>query len=486
MSTPIKGKKLIDNMLWKFSERILAQFISLLVSIVLARILMPDAYGTIAIVTVLISFLDVFVNEGLPTALIQKQNTDNEEFSSVFYFNIILSVVLYALLYFVSPFMATFYKNDELTSLIRVMGIRVIVASVNSVQHAYVSKHMMFRKYFWSTLFGTVVSAFLGIWLAYHGAGAWALVAQYLSNTIIDTIFLWFTVKWRPEMTFSWKKVKLLVSFGWKVLFEGLAENFTQQARSLLIGKVYSPSDLAYYNKAQQFPQLFISNICTAISSVLLPAMSERQSEQGYILLLLRKSIRLASFIIFPILTGMAVVAEPFVRVILTDKWIACVPYLQIFCFTQALTVGMITRHQALLSTGRSDIYMKEHIVYRVFFLSLLVAVYKKGVMMIALSTVLGTLFMAVTVVLTSKKFNDYKYSDQLGDVLPSLAGCMAMILPVRLIFRLDISDIITLGLQILIGASVYYGVEKALKVDELELCETIIKRYLFIKKSSE
>lgn len=475
MEEKANGKKLIGNMLWKFAERILAQFISLIVSIVLARILMPEEYGTIAMVTVFIAFLDVFVNEGLPTALVQKQKNDAIDFSSVFYFNIFFSISLYVILFFCAPLISSFYNNDSLTIIIRVMGLRIIVASVNSVQHAYVSKNMMFKKYFWSTLFGTLTSATIGIWLAYNGAGVWALVAQYMTNTIIDTIFLWFSVGWRPSRVFEWKRVKELISFGWKVLIEGLSETFSQQVRSLIIGKVYSSSDLAYYNKAQQFPQLFISNICVAISSVLLPEMSNKQDQKDYIVILLRKSTKLASFFIFPLLTGLAFAAEPFIKVVLTEKWISCVPYLQIFCFTQALTVGMITRHQALLSTGRSDVYMKEHILYRVFFLTLLFSIYKKGVMAIAISTIIGTLFMAFTVVYTSKKYNYYRLRDQIGDLLPILLGCISMAVPIYLVGNLNINDVLKLVIQVVAGLTVYIIYAKLVRLEQLNMCESII-----------
>lgn len=482
MANEVKGKGIVSNVLWKFGERILAQFVSLIVSIALARLLLPEEYGTIALVTVFIAFLDVFVNEGLPTALVQKEKTDNIDFSSVFYFNIALSLVLYVILYICAPLISNFYDNTSLTIIVRVMGLRVIIASINSVQHAYVSKNMMFRKYFWSTLFGTLVSGFLGILLAYNGAGVWALVAQYMSNTIIDTVFLWMTVRWRPDRVFSWNRVQILVSFGWKVLFEGLSETFSQQARSLIIGKVYSASDLAYYNKAQQFPQLFISNICTAISSVLLPAMSNNQTKDDYILTLLRKSIRLASFIIFPILTGLAIVAEPFVRFVLTEKWMECVPYLRIFCLTQGMTVGMITRHQALLSTGRSDIYMNEHIAYRIFFLSSLLLIYKRGVMAIAISVIVGTAFMAFTVMFTSKRYNAYKYMDQIMDLAPILIGCIIMAIPVGLINLLKLPDLWILIIQVAVGIVTYLLYCIAIKSEEFEACGVLVKNLLHRK----
>lgn len=474
-----RKSNIISNVIWKFAERICAQVVSLVVSIVLARILLPDEYGSIAMVTVFITIANVFVTSGLPNALIQKKDADDTDFSSVFYFNLAFSVVLYIILFFTAPLIASFYETPILSPVIRVMGIRIVIASINSVQHSYVSRHMMFRKYFWSTLFGTVLSGVIGIFLAYRGFGVWALVAQYMINTTVDTIVLWFTVKWRPKLLYSWNRLKGMVKYGWKILFEGLSQTLTTQIRSLIIGKVYTSSDLGYYTKSQQFPQLLVTNISTSISSVLFPAMSAEQDNKDKVKELLRKSVRVTSYVLFPLLTGMAVVGPAMISVILTDKWLDCVPYLQIFCFTQAATVGMIPRHQALNATGRSDVFMYEHIIYRVVALIILILVYKISVMAIALSTIAGSLIMIVTVMFTSKKFSNYKYTEQIKDVLPTLIGCVVMGVPTYLIQLLNLSSWLTLIIQVVVGTTIYILYSYFLKLKEFAFVIGYLKKIL-------
>lgn len=246
----------------------------------------------------------------------------------------------------------------------------------------------------------------------------------------------------------------------------------------MIIGKVYSPGDLAYYNKAQQIPNLLISNIAVSIGSVLLPSMSNNQDKEGFVLLLLRKSTRVASYILFPMLTGLALVSSPLIRILLTEKWIECVPYMQIFCFTRGATIGMITRHQALNSIERSDVYMIEHMAYRVFFLSIVFLVYRTSVMAIALSGIIGSVFMTLTVMFTSKLYNGYKYKDQVLDVFPALFGCIFMSIPVWFVQKLGLSDMVTLVLQIGIGAIIYISYSIIFKVDSFLLLKTFLFQY--------
>ena len=368
---------------------------------------------------------------------------------------------------------------ENLIPVIRVLGFRIVIASINSVQHSYVSKHMMFRKYFISTLFGTLLSGLIGVVLALNGFGVWALVAQYMTNTVVDTIVLWFTVKWRPILFFSFDRVKQLFSFGWKVLFEAVSQTFSEQFRSLLIGKVYTSSDLAFYNKAQQFPNLLITNIGTSISSVLFPAMSRNQEDKDEVLKLLRRSTKISSFVIFPLMMGLAMAAEPLIRLILTEKWIECVPYLRIFCFTQAATVGMTTRHQALLSTGRSDVYMLEHVIYRILFLTIVVIVFRNSVMAIALTNVVGTVFMVFTVMVTSKKYSKYGYIDQIMDVLPIIFFCVVMAIPLYFINKLELNDFMSLIIQFITGTIIYILLSYLTKHEGFIYCKmTILKLF--------
>ena len=263
----------IKNFIWRFAERSGAQLVSFVVSIVLARMLSPNDYGTIALVTVFTAIMEVFVNCGLGTALIQKKDADDLDFSSVFYFNFVVCLILYAGMFFCSPLIANFYEDVTLIPIIRVLSITILIAGVKGIQQAYVSRNMLFKRFFFSTIGGTIFSAFLGIGMAYMGFGVWALVAQQLSNTAIDTIILWITVKWRPKRVFSWKRLKNLLKFGWKLLVSSLLDTVYNNLRNLVIGRMYSSADLAYYNQGDKFPKVIVTNINTSIDSVLLPTM---------------------------------------------------------------------------------------------------------------------------------------------------------------------------------------------------------------------
>lgn len=462
------GKTIINNVIWKFGERILAQSVSLIVSIVLARLLMPEDYGSIAMVIVFITIANVFVTAGIPSALVQKKDATVEDFSTVFYFNLVFSILLYLIIFLSAPVIASFYNYPVLCPVLRVMGVRIIVAGVNSVQHAYVSRHMMFKKYFWSTLFGTLLSGVIGILFAYNGLGVWALVAQYMINTSVDTLVLFITVKWRPTKYFSWKRAVSLFRFGWKILFEGLSETITTQLKSLIIGKVYTSGDLGYYTKGQQFPSLIVTNINSSISSVLFPAIANEQDDLKRVKELLRKAVRLSSYIVFPTIVGLGLVAEPLVNIVLTPKWIECVPYLRIFCFTNAAAVGMILRHQALNGIGRSDVYMLEHILGRGLSLIVLICVFRNGVMAIAICDIITSLIMIITVAYTSKRYNQYSYREQIIDLLPILAGCFLMGIVVYSIGLIDISDYLKLFIQVATGVIIYYSYSVITKNAEL------------------
>ena len=214
--------KTITNMIWRFAERCGAQGVSFIVSIVLARILIPEDYGMISLVTVFTTIMQVFVDGGLGNALIQKKDADDLDFSSVFYCNLVVCSILYLVISFAAPYIAAFYKLNNLTPIVRVLGLTIVISGVKGVQQAYVSKKLIFKRFFFATLGGTVGAAVLGIFLACNGFGVWALVAQQIFNTLVDTIILWFTVKWRPKKMFSWNRLKNLYSYGWKLLASNL------------------------------------------------------------------------------------------------------------------------------------------------------------------------------------------------------------------------------------------------------------------------
>ena len=299
-------KKTVGGFLWRLAERMGAQGVSFVVTIVLARLLLPEDYGTVALITVFITILNVFVDSGLGNALIQKKDADDLDFSSVFFFNIAVALVLYAGMFFAAPLIAKFYDKPELVALTRVISLTMLIASVKNVQQAYVSRNLLFKRFFFATLGGTLFSAGLGIYIAYKGGGAWALVAQSLSNAAIDTLILWITVKWRPKLMFSFGRLKGLWSYGWKLLVSSLIDNGYNQLRTLIIGKVYTNADLGFYNKARNFPQMIITNINSAIDSVLLPSMSKVQDSKETVKSMTRRSMKTSIFVMAPLLIGLA------------------------------------------------------------------------------------------------------------------------------------------------------------------------------------
>ena len=225
---------------------------------------------------------------------------------------------------------------------------------------------MMFRKFFWSTLFGTAVSGIVGIAMAYHGYGVWALVAQYLTNTCTDTLVLWFTVRWRPIPKYSWRRTKSLLAFGWKLLVSSLLDTGYTQLMSLFIGKKYTSADLACYNQGDKYPSVIVTNINASISSVLFPVMSQCQDDPARVKQMTRRAIQVSSYIMWPLMVGLGVVGEPLIRLFLTEKWLPCLPYLRIFCFTYGMWPIHTANLQAMNALGRSDLFLKLEIIKKV------------------------------------------------------------------------------------------------------------------------
>ncbi len=473
-----KNIEIVSGLLWRFSERVSAQLVTFIVSIVLARLLEPSDYGMIALCTVFTSILNILITGGFGSALVQKLEADHLDFSSVFYFNIFFSVVLYGVIFFAAPYISDFYGNEyaQLTYVIRVMGVQVIISGVNNVQQAYVSKNMLFKKFFFSTTIGTVISAIVGLGMAFSGYGIWALVAQTLVNPLIDTGVLWITVKWRPQKEFSFKRLKLLIKYGWKILASSLLNEFCNQLRSLIIGKRYSAEDLAYFSKGQQFPSIVVTNINSSIESVLFPVISNIQEDIESVKNLTRRFIKMSSYIMCPMMMGLAVIAEPLVRILLTDKWLFCVPYLRIYCFTYCLLPVQTANLQAIKAIGRSDIYLKLEIIKRFISICLLLISMKYGVLYIAISLIIESILCAVVNTFPNKKLINYKYSELLKDILPAVTLSIIMggiLSSIAMVYTF--SDISLIVMQVILGIVIYVGSSKILNLSSYVCLEDLM-----------
>lgn len=472
-------EKVFSSLFWKFAERIGAQAVSFIVSLVLARLLQPEDYGLISLITIFINISNVFVQSGFGSALIQKKDADDLDFSSVLYFSVAMSCVLYGIMFVSAPLIANFYNEPQLVAVIRVLSISLIIAGVNTVQHAYVSKTMQFKRFFFSTLFGTLASAVVGICLAYNGFGVWALVAQQLFNASVDTIVLWFTVKWRPKLKFSISRLKGMFSFGWKLLISSLLDTIYKELSSLIIGKKYSSETLAYYNRGKQFPELIINNVNGSIQSVLLPALAENQDQMKRVKEMVRRSIVTSSFVIFPIMIGLAATSEKIVTILLTEKWLPCVPFLQINCFVYALYPIHTANLQAINALGRSDIFLKLEITKKIMGLSVLaITVFCfRDVLAIAVGTCITGVISSFINASPNKKLLNYSYLEQIKDILPSLFLSCIMGIGVNIIGYLPLNIYLQLVMQIVVGVGIYLAGAKILKLECFEYLWNMIKQ---------
>lgn len=477
------NQKTLTNLLWRFAERCGSQGVTFIVSIVLARLLDPEVYGTVAIVTAITMILQVFVDSGLGNALIQKKDADDLDFSSVFHFNFVVCIVLYIGMFFAAPFIAKFYGNQELVPIVRVISLTLVISGVKNIQQAYVSRNLMFKRFFYSTLVGVIASAIVGIAMAYAGLGIWSIVFQQLSNAAIGTAVLWLTVKWRPKLMFSWNRLKSLLSFGWKLLVSALLDTVYMNLRELLIGKFYSESQLAFYTQGDKFPKLIVTNINSSIDSVLLPTMSAEQDDRERVKSMTRRSIKTSVFIMAPLMMGLVAVAEPLVRLVLTEKWLPCVFFLRIFCITYMFYPIHTANLNAIKAMGRSDIFLKLEAMKVGIGILLLIISIPISVEAIACSLLISCVTSQIINTWPNRKLLGYSYLAQLKDIFPSIAIAVVMCFAVYLVGFLGFNDVLTLAIQVVVGALVYVGLSKLFKIESFNYLLGVVKS--FIKKRS-
>lgn len=473
-------KKAFSGMIWKFLERICAQMVSLIVSIILARILMPNDYSVVSIVTIFFAFCNVFISGGLNTALIQKKDADAEDYSTVLHTSMLIALILYIIMFFSAPAIANLYDKQILVPVIRIMSLTFFINAFKSILSAYTSSNLQFRKFFFSTIIGTVVSAFVGIYMAVNGYGVWALVAQQITNSFLDTLILYFSTKYKILFKFSFKKLKSLFNYGWKIFVSSIISVIYDQINPLIVGIKYTANDLAYYNKGQNYPGLINSTISDTLQSVLFPIMSKVQDDKEVVLNVTRKYIKTASYIIFPMMIGLFSVSDVFVEVVLTEKWLPIVPYIQIFCFSYMLNIIQVGNLQAIKAIGRSDITLILEIVKKSFYFIIIVifVFISKSPIVLALSSVVCTIFATLVNTYPNRKLLGYKYRYQLNDLLPNLIISILMGISVYFVKYIEMSKVLLLLLQVFIGIFVYILLSIITKNENLYYLIDYVKLY--------
>lgn len=473
MESNNEKKTVFSALMWKFLERFGVLGSQFVLQVILARLLDPEHYGVLSMMVIFTTLANVFIQRGFNTALIQNKDVTEEDYSSVFWVTMGIAAIIYGVLFFSAPWIAAFYEMPDLVAPFRVLCLVLFPGAFNSIQLAKVSREMDFKMVFRSNVTAILVAGVVGITLAFFGAGLWALVAQNLINILVACIVMCFTVKWRPRLVCRLARIKVLFSYGWKLLVSGLMDTLYQDLRSLVIGKKYDSGTLGYYNRGKQFPQFIINAVNATVQSVMLPAMSAKQEEKNQLKTMMRRSIVLSSYITFPIMAGLAGVAEPLVRLLLTDKWLPCVPYMQIYCFSLALYPVNSCNLQAINAVGRSDIFLKLEIIKKLYGVSLLVGalVFFDSPIAIAFTGVLTAFIGWFVNAFPNKKLISYAYWEQIQDVVPSLVLSLLMFAVVWLVTLLNVAPFVQILIQVAVGVVFYVGASVALK----------LKAYLFL-----
>ncbi len=485
MGSESTGNKVMSSFLWRLFERVGAKGVELIVSLVLAKMLDQELFGSIVLVLVVITIMQVFVDSGLGNALIQKKDSDNKDFSTVFFFNIVFCAVLYTVLFFTAPAFARFYDDLSLTPVIRVLGLTVVISGVKNVQIAYVSKTMQFKRFFFSTLGGTIFAAVAGLVLAFNGYGIWAIVVQSVSNTAIDTVILWITVKWKPDLYFSFKRLKVLFAYGWKLLVSQLLDTGYTQLRSLIIGKKHTKEDLAYYDRANQFPGFITANINTSIDSVLFPAMSGVQDDKERVKSMTRRAMKTSIFLMAPMMAGLSCCAVPLVKLLLNETWLPLVPYMIVLCISYTFYPLHTANLNAIKALGRSDKFLILEIIKKAVGITLLLISMWHGVFAITLSLLVSDIICQVINSWPNRKLINYGYFEQLKDILPSIIMAWVMGGIVYCVNFLGLSDIITLLIQVPLGVVIYALGAKLFRMESFDYLLDVIKSIIGKKEKT-
>ena len=473
-------KSAIHGAIWKFMERISAKAVTLVVSIVLARLLTPEDYAPIGIITVFFAFCSVFITGGMTSSLVRKKDADNADYSTVLILNLVMATGFYCIMFMLAPWLARVYHKYILLPATRIMGLSLFINALKAVLSAYTSSNLQFQKFFFSTIIGTVFSAVVGIVMAIKGFGVWALLAQEMTNSILDTLILFITTRMKITWCFSSDKMKEHFHYGWKIMSSSTISVIYKQLNPLVIGIRFSPMDLSFYNKGNSFPELINATISDTLSFVLLPVMSKVQDNREDVLNITRRYIKTASYLIFPIMVGLFAVAETLVELLLTEKWLPAVPYIHIFAFSYMFNLIQIGNLQAIKAIGRSDLVLILEIITKSLSFAVIAAFVflSRSAEELVLSSIVCAVISIMVYTYPNRKLIGYSVRNQMQDFLPNLLLSVGMGIPVFLIGKLNLTSFPLMFLQILVGVVLYLALSIITKNENYKYLLKFVKNH--------
>lgn len=474
-------QKALSSLLWKFLERASSSLLGLIVQVILARLLMPDDYGLLAIIVVFVNLSNVFVQSGLGSALIQASRLTKADCSTVFWFSIAVACLFYCTMFFAAPSIASFYGNDGIVWPLRVLMLTLFLGSLSSIQLAQLTRMLELKRTFKATLAALVISGAGGIASAFLGAGIWALVLQQLLSQVVMCAMLTLETKWYPEWVFSLARIKELLGFGWKLLASGLLETGYRSLSDLIVGKQFSVATLGLVAQGERYPQTLGSILDGTIQPVMFSAASRIQDDLEAVKALARRALKTSTFLIVPSMGCFALVAEPLVSVLLGSQWLPSVPFLQMYCVVFVFLPVHTTNLQILNGLGRSDVFLKLEVIKKMYSMAILLfaAFVIQDVYAIVVGAIVSSLLSTFVNAYPNRKIIRYGYLEQARDICPAfgltlLAAACAW--PVQLI---NLPDITSIVLQCAIMLVAYLGAAKLLRLEELTYILDTIKEYV-------
>ncbi len=476
MSDSLKSKT-VKGVVWSSIERFSTQGVQFLIMIIMARLLTPKDYGLIGMLAIFLAVAQSLIDSGFSQALIRKQDRTDVDNSTVFYFNIVVSSALYLILFIAAPFVADFYNQPELTSVMRVVCLGVILNSLAVVQRALLTVRIDFKTQAKASLSAAVISGCIGIVLAYCGFGVWSLVVQQLLNLSVNTLLLWIFSKWRPIAVFSWKSFHELFAFGSKMLASGLLDTLYRNIYPIVIGKLFSASSLGHYTRAQHFSEFPSSNVTGIIQRVTYPILCGIQDETERLEAVYRKFLKLSAFIIFPLMIGMSAVARPFIDIVLGTQWGFCGQLLQIICFAMMWYPIHAINLNLLQVKGRSDLFLRLEIIKKILGITVLCITAPFGLVVMCYGQIFNSIVALVINTYYTGKLINVGFIRQMKDLLPTILLSLIMFWAILLVDGFIEANMYRLVIGVLVGIIVYASGSYIFKFKELQTLFSLIRR---------
>lgn len=472
-------EKAFFGLLWKASETMLVYGAQAIIFLVLARLLMPADFGLVALVGSFIAISNVLVNSGLGTALIQSKNVNQTDYSTVLFFSFFVSCFLYFLIYMSAPFVAKFYEESVLVDVLRFYSISIILAAINGVQKSVLLRELKFRVIFFVSSVSVIISGTISIGMALSGFGVYALVCNSILQGLFSTVAFFIVMKWIPKVSFSAVRLKELLKFSYKILLANLIEIGNTSIFPLLIGKSFSIEALGYYNNGRQLPNLAASSVNASINSVVFPVFSRYQSDKVKLKSIVRKSIAVSNFVILPLMGLLAAIAEPLVVLILTEKWLPSVPYIQLFCIVFGLHHQHNICFQAISAIGRSDVFLKYQTIKIAIGIAFLAITLPFGIVAIVAGQIITAVCSIAISVIPSRVWLNYSVYEQLVDFFPYILIVTVMFLGMHVVNSLEYGILMTIIAQLIIGGVLYIALGSIFRLSGLMYISETIKMYV-------